>query len=190
MKDQLEQNLTIVLMVLLILFIIYMFIQKTAVCSIVRNEREEFNVGAKLKRWQKIGLATGGTLAAGATTYGAIVAKKSHNKKKREKEVKNTDSLILKRREESYEKDPELSKLKLEMDNAKKCEDVLQYGVIGRRRVVATQAEIDRECYQQSYNLIEQEKLTREAIQNYNDALDWEVKLDRWSNRFGRLSSE
>tara|TARA_B110000285_G_C14822959_1_gene467384 strand:+ start:39 stop:608 length:570 start_codon:yes stop_codon:yes gene_type:complete len=189
MKDQLEQNLTIVLMVLLILFIIYMFIQKTAVCSIVRNEREEFNVGAKLKRWQKIGLATGGTLAVGATTYGAIVAKKSHNKK-REKEVKNTDSLILKRREESYEKDPELSKLKLEMDNAKKCEDVLQYGVIDRRRVVATQAEIDRECYQQSYNLIEQEKLTREAIQNYNDALDWEVKLDRWSNRFGRLSSE
>ena len=41
-----EIKLTRVLIVLLILFIIYMVIQKTGVCSIVRNEREEFNVGA------------------------------------------------------------------------------------------------------------------------------------------------
>jgi hypothetical protein len=41
-----EDQLTIVLLVLLILFIIYMFIQNSDVCSIVhRNEREEFNVG-------------------------------------------------------------------------------------------------------------------------------------------------
>ena len=41
-----EKELTSVLIVLLILFIIYMLIQKTDVCSIVRNEREYFSVGA------------------------------------------------------------------------------------------------------------------------------------------------
>ena len=41
-----EKELTSVLIVLLILFIIYMLIQKTDVCSIVRNEREYFGVGA------------------------------------------------------------------------------------------------------------------------------------------------
>jgi hypothetical protein len=42
-----EDQLTIVLLVLLILFIIYMFIQNSDVCSIVRNKREKFNVGAQ-----------------------------------------------------------------------------------------------------------------------------------------------
>ena len=63
-----EKELTMVLVVLVILFIIYMLIQKTGVCSIVRNEREEFNVGGTSKGTPRIskkhkvqmGLALGG----------------------------------------------------------------------------------------------------------------------------------
>ena len=44
-----KEQLTIIL-VLLILFIIYLFIQNSNVCSIVRNEREKFNIGSP-KGW-------------------------------------------------------------------------------------------------------------------------------------------
>jgi hypothetical protein len=43
MKDQLT-----IILVLLILLIIYLFIQNSNVCSIVRNESEQFNIGAQL----------------------------------------------------------------------------------------------------------------------------------------------
>ena len=51
---KMEKELTMVLIVLVILFIIYMLIQKTGVCSIVRNEREEFNVGGTSKGTPRI----------------------------------------------------------------------------------------------------------------------------------------
>ena len=74
-----EKELTIVLIVLLILFFIYMIIQKTDVCSIVRNEKEEFNVGAKLKNWK----TAAGVLASGAVlTGGAVVAKNKYKQYK------------------------------------------------------------------------------------------------------------
>ena len=74
-----EKELTIVLIVLLILFFIYMVIQKTDVCSIVRNEKEEFNVGAKLKNWK----TAAGVLASGAVlTGGAVVAKNKYKQHK------------------------------------------------------------------------------------------------------------
>ena len=68
-----EKELTIVLIVLLILFIIYMVIQKTDVCSIVRNEREEFNVGALSRK--NIGLSLLG-IGAVAGVGGYISNKK------------------------------------------------------------------------------------------------------------------
>jgi len=71
-----EKELTSVLIVLLILFIIYMLIQKSDVCSIVRNEKEEFNVGAKLKNWQK----AVGVLATGAVLTGGAVVNRKDNK--------------------------------------------------------------------------------------------------------------
>jgi len=72
-----EKELTIVLIVLLILFIIYMIIQKTDVCSIVRNEREEFNVGAEWTRNKTLGaIGTGLFLTAGGA---ALAAKKLKN---------------------------------------------------------------------------------------------------------------
>ena len=74
-----EKELTIVLIVLLILFFLYMIIQKTDVCSIVRNEKEEFNVGAKLKNWK----TAAGVLASGAVlTGGAVVAKNKYKQHK------------------------------------------------------------------------------------------------------------
>jgi len=74
-----EKELTTVLIVLLILFIIYMFIQNSDVCSIVRNEKEEFNVGAKLKNWK----TAAGVLASGAVlTGGAVVAKNKYKQHK------------------------------------------------------------------------------------------------------------
>ena len=58
-----EDQLTIVLMVLLILFIIYILIQKSSVCSIVRNEREDFSIGAQkdgeMLLWDKMKAAKG-----------------------------------------------------------------------------------------------------------------------------------
>jgi len=68
-----EKELTIVLIVLLILFIIYMVIQKTEVCSIVRNEREKFNVGAPSRK--NIGLSLLG-IGAVAGVGGYISNKK------------------------------------------------------------------------------------------------------------------
>ena len=77
-----KEQLNIILLVLLILFIIYLFIKNSNVCSIVRNEKEEFNVGVglwdytkhhagKFKRTlernkEKIAL---GTVAAAGTLY-------------------------------------------------------------------------------------------------------------------------
>ena len=68
-----EKELTIVLIVLLILFFIYMIIQKTDVCSIVRNEKEEFNVGALSRK--NIGLSLLG-IGAVAGVGGYISNKK------------------------------------------------------------------------------------------------------------------
>ena len=59
-----EKELTMVLVVLVILFIIYMLIQKTGVCSIVRNEREEFNVGVLSRKRAAVAVGALGCAAA------------------------------------------------------------------------------------------------------------------------------
>ena len=71
------------ILILLIFIIIYLFIKNSNACSnFHRNEREEFDVGAKLKNWQ-VGVGLGTTALFGA---GAIVAnKKNENKKEWEK---------------------------------------------------------------------------------------------------------
>ena len=61
MEYKMEEELAIILIVLLILFIIYMFIQKSNVCSIVRNKREEFSLNPyggndKMKRLIRAGV--------------------------------------------------------------------------------------------------------------------------------------
>ena len=65
-----EKELIIVFIVLLILFIIYILIQKTDVCSIIhRNEKEDFSVGAKLKNWHKGAVGLGAIGAMGTGMY-------------------------------------------------------------------------------------------------------------------------
>ena len=67
-----EKELTSLLIGLLILFIIYLFIQNSSACSIVhRNKKEEFNVGGRMTTWQKLGLGAVG-LGTAATGVGML----------------------------------------------------------------------------------------------------------------------
>tara|TARA_B110000285_G_scaffold201082_1_gene235455 strand:- start:206 stop:667 length:462 start_codon:yes stop_codon:yes gene_type:complete len=62
-------NQTIICLILLILFVIYLFIQNSNVCSTVRNRREYFNIGA--------GLLDGDTYTGGADPDGLAVSTKA-----------------------------------------------------------------------------------------------------------------
>ena len=67
-----EKELTSLLIGLLILFIIYLFIQNSSACSIVhRNKKEEFNVGGRMTTWEKLGLGAVG-LGTAATGVGLL----------------------------------------------------------------------------------------------------------------------
>ena len=73
------------ILILLIFIIIYLFIKNSNACSnFHRNEREEFDVGAKLKKWQVgVGALTGvGLVAAGYKT----AAKRKYDENENENE--------------------------------------------------------------------------------------------------------
>ena len=66
-----EKELTSLLIGLLILFIIYLFIQNSSACSIVhRNKKEEFNVGGRMTRRQMaaagLGVVASAVIGTGA----------------------------------------------------------------------------------------------------------------------------
>mgnify|MGYP006121367301 CR=1 FL=1 len=66
------------ILILLIFIIIYLFIKNSNACSnFHRNEREEFDVGAKLKNWQLGALAGAGLVAAGYKTADVLNRSKS-----------------------------------------------------------------------------------------------------------------
>ena len=78
-----ETELIIVFIILLILFIIYLFIKKTDVCSIIHrtDEKEEFNVGAEFKNWkpwQKGAAGLGAVATAAALAKGSYILADEH----------------------------------------------------------------------------------------------------------------